>query len=146
VAGGIIPFNTTILVVQACISGMAGALWNLANVRTVMGIVPQMGRPHFLALYTVASNLTVALVPLLWGPVMDYTRRWNLAWGFWQWNSYSMFYCTLVFIMCTGLFMLRSVTEPAMMTWDVFMTELLVKTPSRAVSRLIGRLRGPGIG
>jgi len=42
--------------------------------------------------------------------------------------------------------MLRSVTEPAMMTWDVFMTELLVKTPSRAVSRLIGRLRGPGIG
>ncbi len=146
VAGGIIPFNTTILVLQACISGMGGALWNLANVRAVMGIVPEMGRPHFLALYTVASNLTVALVPLLWGPVMDYTRHWQVAWGFWQWNSYSLFYCTLTCIMGTGLFMLRSVAEPITMTWDVFMTELLVKTPSRAVSRLIGRLRGPGIG
>jgi len=43
-----------------------------------------------------------------------------------------------------ALFMLRSVVEPITMTWDVFMTELLVKTPSRALSRLIGRMRGPG--
>ena len=146
VAGGIIPFNTTVLIVQACISGMGGALWNLANVRAIMGIVPEMGRPHFLALYTVASNLTVATVPLLWGPVMDYTSHWHVSWGFWQWNSYSMFYCALALIMWAGLFSLRSVVEPITMTWDVFMTELLVKTPSRAVSRLIGRLRGPGIG
>jgi hypothetical protein len=48
--------------------------------------------------------------------------------------------------MGAGLFMLRSVAEPKAMTWDVFMTELLVKTPGRAVSRLIGRLRGSAIG
>jgi hypothetical protein len=111
-----------------------------------MGIVPHMGRPHFLALYSVASNLTVGLVPLAWGPVMDYFNHWHVTWGWWQWNSYSLFYCALAFTMCVGLFMLRSVVEPITMTWDVFMTELLVKTPSRAVSRLIGRLRGPVIG
>lgn len=146
VAGGIIPFGWSIVFIQLCVSGLAGALWNLANVRMVMGIVPQMGRPHFLALYTVASNLTVAIIPLLWGPVMDYTRRWHVSWGFWEWNSYSMFYLTLSFIMCIGLFSLRSVAEPATMTWNVFMRELLVNTPSRAVSRLITRLRGPGVG
>jgi hypothetical protein len=48
--------------------------------------------------------------------------------------------------MCVGLFMLRSVAEPKTMTWDVFMTELLVKTPGRGVSRLINRLRGSVIG
>jgi len=146
VAAGIIPFNTVVLCLQGFTSGLGSALWNLANVRTVMGIVPHMGRPHFLALYSVASNLTVGLVPLAWGPVMDYLDRWHVAWGYWQWNSYSLFYCTLAFTMGVGLFMLRSVVEPITMTWDVFMTELLVKTPSRAVSRLIGRLRGPVIG
>ena len=146
VAAGILPFNLIVIGIQLCISGLGGALWNLANVRMVMGIVPHMGRPHFLALYTVASNVTVGLVPLLWGPVMDYTSHWKITWGVWQWNSYSMFYCALALIMSAGLFMLRSVVEPIVMTWDVFTTELLVKTPSRAVSRLIGRLRGPTIG
>ena len=144
VAAGIIPFKTPAMCFQIFTSGVGVALWNLANVRTVMGIVPHMGRPHFLALYSVASNLTIGLVPLLWGPVMDYFEHWHVAWGYWEWNSYSLFYCTLACTMCAGLFMLRSVVEPVTMTWDVFMTELLVKTPSRAVSRLIGRLRGPG--
>jgi MFS family permease len=146
VAAGIIPFNTLVLGFQIFTSGFGSALWNLANVRIVMGIVPQMGRPHFLALYSVASNLTVGLVPLAWGPVMDYLDRWHVAWGYWQWNSYSLFYCVLAFTIGGGLMMLRSVVEPLTMTWDVFMTELLVKTPSRALSRLVGRLRGPGIG
>jgi MFS family permease len=146
VAAGIIPFNTPVLCIQLFTSGLGGALWNLANVRIVMGIVPAMGRPHFLALYSVASSLTVGLVPLAWGWVLDYLDHWHAAWGWWQWNSYSLFYCTLAFTMGAGLFMLRSVAEPKAMTWDVFMTELLVKTPGRAVSRLIGRLRGSAIG
>jgi MFS family permease len=145
-AAGIIPYNTAILCILIIMSGLGWALWNLANVRIVMGIVPAMGRPHFLALYSVASSLTVGLVPLFWGPLMDFLDRWHAAWGWWQWNSYSLFYCALAFTMGVGLFMLRSVAEPKTMTWDVFMTELLVKTPGRAVSRLIGRLRGPVIG
>jgi MFS family permease len=145
-ASGIIPFSKPALYILIFISGLAWALWNLANVRIVMGIVPHMGRPHFLALYSVASNLTVGLVPLLWGPVMDFLNRWHYAWGFWQWNSYSLFYCMLAFTIGIGLYMLRSVVEPITMTWDVFMTELLVKTPTRAISRLISRLRGPTIG
>jgi MFS family permease len=146
VAARVIPFNDLVLCIQLFTSGLGGALWNLANIRIVMGIVPAMGRPHFLALYSVASSLTVGLVPLAWGPIMDYLGDWHIGWGFWQWNSYSVFYCVLAFNLAVGLFMLRSVTEPKTMTWNVFMTELLVRTPSRAVSRLIGRLRGPVVG
>ena len=127
-------------------SGLGGALWNLANVRTIMSIVPAMGRPHFLALYSVASNLTVGLVPLLWGPVMDYLAHWQVSWGYWQWNCYSLLYTVLACTIVAGLRALQSVEEPKTMTWDVFMRELLVQTPSRAVSRVIGRLRGPNFG
>jgi MFS family permease len=145
VASGILPFDRVVLCIQIVTTGLASALWNLANVRTVMGIVPLMGRPHFLAFYSVASNLTIGLVPLLWGPVMDYLGKWHASWGFWQWNAYSVLYTALTLTIMAGLFALQAVAEPATMTWDVFMTELLVKTPSRAVSRLIGRWRGPGI-
>jgi Major Facilitator Superfamily len=143
VAAGVLPFHPWVIVMQIFTSGMGGALWNLANVRAVMGIIPTMGRPHFLALYSVASSLTTGLVPLLWGPVMDYLNHWHVSWGYWQWNVYSLFYCTLISTLVVALFLLRSVEERITITWDVFMTELLVKTPSRAVSRLIGRLRGP---
>ena len=150
VAAGIIPFKFPfiwpILVIQTITSGFGGALWNLANVRMVMGIVPAMGRPHFLALYSVAANMTVGVVPLLWGPVMDYLENWRVPWGYWNWNSYSLLYCMLSFTIIMGLCVLQTLEEPHKMTWDVFMRELLVKTPSRALSRVIGRLRGPGIG
>jgi hypothetical protein len=145
VAGGLVPFGWTIIIIQAITSGTGGALWNLANVRMVMGIVPVMGRPHFLALYSVVSNVTIGLVPLLWGPVMDCLENWKASWGFWNWNSYSLLYCILSFTMIVGLCVLQTLDEPKKMTWDVFIRELLVKTPGRALSRVIGRLRGPGI-
>ncbi len=150
VAAGVIPRTPTWLVVVLCLqtipAGLAGALWNLANVRTIMGIVPAMGRPHFLALYSVVSNLTVGLVPLAWGPVMDSLSHWKVNWGFWQWNCFSLLYFTLMVTILCGLRALKYVTEPKLMTWDTFMHALLVETPSRGVTRLIGRIRGLGIG
>ena len=146
VAAKILPANIPMFCLQTVTSSMAGALWNLANIRIIMGIVPEMGRPHFLALYSVAGNLTVGLVPLAWGPVMDALANWHCPWGMWDWNCFSVFYCVLIVTMVAALLLLRQVVEPLTMTWDVFMTELLVKTPSRAISRLIVRLRGPGIG
>jgi len=90
--------------------------------------------------------LTVGIVPLLLGPVMDYLEHWRVSWGCWNWNSYSLLYCTMSFTIMVGLCVLQTLEEPKKMTWEAFMRELLVKTPSRALSRVIGRLRGPGIG
>ena len=146
VAGGIIHLSKFILCLQCVTSGLAGALWNLANVRCVMGIVPAMGRPHFLALYSVVSNLTIGLVPLVWGPLVDALQDWHAVWGFWHWNCYSLLYSTLALTIIAGLGVLRTLEEPQTMTWDVFMRELLVNTPSRAITRILGRLRVLGTG
>ena len=74
VAAGILPPNLPMFCIQTLTSAMGGALWNLANVRIIMGIVPKMGRPHFLALYTVAGNLTLGLVPLAWARSWIHSR------------------------------------------------------------------------
>jgi hypothetical protein len=94
----------------------------------------------------VASSLTFALVPLLWGPVLDALEGWHVAWGPWSWNCYSLFYTVLTLTIVAGLVLLRAVAEPKSLPWDVFMRELLVETPSRAISRLIGRWRSPNSG
>jgi hypothetical protein len=147
VAAGVLPFGLPMIAIQSFTAGFGVALWNLANVRCVMGIVPAMGRPHFLALYSVASNLTIGVVPLIWGPVMDLLENWQTHWGFWEWNSYSLLYISMALTVATALVVLQWLPEPQKMTWDVFLSELLVKTPSRAVARILGRkLRGPGIG
>ncbi len=146
IAAKLLPPSYLMFTYQTITAGLAGALWNLANVRIVMGIVPAMGRPHFLALYSAAGSLTVGLIPLAWGWFIDGLGHWHCQWGPWEWNSFSIFYCVLAATMVAALVLLRSVVEPATMTWDVFMTELLVKTPSRAISRLIVRLRGPSTG
>lgn len=144
-AAQIIPVTTELIIFQCFVSGLAAALWNLANLRTVIGIVPVMGRAHFLALYSVGANLTVALIPLLWGPVLDGLGHWQMAWGWWHWNNFSIFYVVLVLTMIAGLALLRDVQEPEAMDWDDFTRELLVNTPSRAISRVFSRFKGPGL-
>jgi MFS family permease len=146
VAAHVLPASGLIFAIQIVTSGFGSALWNLANVRIVMGIVPHMGRAHFLALYSVAGNLALGLSPLAWGPVMDALAHWHRAWGMWDWNCFSVFYVALAMTIIAGLVLLRWVVEPITMTWDEFLTELFVKTPSRSISRLIVRLRGPGVG
>jgi MFS family permease len=146
VAAGVIPATVEIVIFQSIISGLAGALWNLANLRAVIGIVPVMGRAHFLALYSVFANVTVALIPLLWGPVFDVLGHWRVDWGWWHWNSFAIFYLVLALNMAGALVLLGGVHESGEpMDWDDFTHELLVKTPARAVSRLLVRLRGPGL-
>ena len=140
-AAGVLPYGYSIFFVQASTAGIGVALWNISNVRAVMSIVPAMGRAHFLALYSVFSSLTLGIVPLIWGPILDSLDRWHVSWWFWQWNSYSIFYSALVVNMLVGLAYLRALTEPMKMTWDVFVRELLIETPSRAISRLIPRSR-----
>jgi MFS family permease len=146
VAAKVIPATMETIVFQCVISGLAGALFNLANLRAVIGIVPVMGRAHFLALYSVGANLIVALVPLLWGPVFDGLGHWQVAWGAWHWNDFTIFYLTLVVTMLIGLVLLRGVPESGQpMDWDDFTRELLVNTPARAVGRVFSRMRGPGL-
>ena len=146
VAAGLLPFNRMMLGWQIFTAGFGAALWNLANVRYVMGVVPAMGRPHFLALYSVASNVTLGIVPLLWGLVIDGLAHWRVAWGMWVWNCYSLLYGVMAATLVVALVLVQRLVEPETMTWEVFMRELLVKTPSRAVSRVISRLRLPGGG
>ncbi len=115
------------------------SLFNLANTRLVMASVPPMGRSHFFALYTVVTSLVSGIFPIFWGILLDALAGWGTAWSRWQWNQYSLLYATLVVIMIVALVLRNRLSEARAMTTDAFLRELLVKTPSRAISRLLPR-------
>jgi hypothetical protein len=117
-------------------SGLAAALYNLANLRLLMGSVPKMGRSHFFAMLLVINGLLLGTLPVLWGAGLDWLVGWHINWGSWEWNRFTVMYVMLAGIMVTGQFFRRRIPEPQAMSTEAFLQELLVNTTSRALSRL----------
>lgn len=128
----------SILLIQ-CTAGLALAAINLANQRLAMGIVPAMGRSHFLALFSVVNGLTLGVLPILWGIALDALAGWHHGWNRWEWNQFSLLYIALVLMALAAQLWHTRLTEPRAMTTEEFFRELFVKTPAKAITRLISR-------
>jgi len=139
VAARVMPFNLLAIVLIQSTSAVGTSLFNLANTRLVMAAVPSMGRSHFFALFTVVTSLVSGIFPIFWGIMLDALGGWSASWSRWEWNQYSVLYAALVVIMLVALVLRNRLSESRAMTTDAFLRELLVKTPSRAISRLISR-------
>jgi MFS family permease len=143
VAARVLPFTfPTIFVIQFT-AAISISLFNLANTRLVMATVPPMGRSHFFALYTVVTSLVSGVFPVLWGILLDTLAGWEASWSQWQWNQYSVSYAAIAIITIVALVFRNRLSEPRAMTSDAFLRELLVETPSRAISRLLARRPPP---
>lgn len=139
VAARVLPFDLVAILLIQVTSGIGISLFNLANTRLVMATVPPMGRSHFFALYTVVTSLASGVLPIFWGILLDALAGWGGSWSRWQWNQYSLLYSALIVIMILALVLRNRLSEARAMTTDVFLRELLVETPSRALSRLLAR-------
>lgn len=90
------------------LTGLAGASFNVANVRLTMATMPRMGRNHFFALYTVISSLTLGLPPILWGIILDWMKDFHAAWLGLNWDEFAIYFllltvsCIITFI-CASL-------------------------------------------
>jgi MFS family permease len=138
-AAGILPFNIwSILWIQST-AGVGVSVFNMANTRLAMATVPETGRSHFFALFSVVNSLTLGFVPIAWGVLLDSLQGWRVSWAGWEWNQYTILYAALVATIMTAQFLLHRLSEPRAMTTEEFFRELLVKTPARALSRLLAR-------
>jgi len=139
VAAGWFPFDRTSAVFICVSAGIGFGIFNLANMRLVMATVPEMGRSHFLALFSVINNLTLAVLPVAWGWLIDRLAGWRVGWGGWEWNRFSLLYVSLIMFVALAQVLLRRLVEARALNTDEFLYELLVKTPARGLSRLLTR-------
>ena len=139
VAARLLTFNIWAIILVQSTAAIGLSLFNLANTRLLMASVPPTGRSHFFALYTVVVSLVSGVMPIFWGIALDALAGWGGSWPHWQWNQYSLLYAAVVGIMIAALVLRNRLSEARAMTTDEFLRELLVSTPSRAISRFLTR-------
>ncbi len=143
VAAGVLPFTLGTLVLQQTTWGIAFALFSVANMRLLMGIVPELGRSHFFALFSVGTSLTAGLAPVGWGLAADTLKNLHLTLGPFELNGYSSLYLLVVCCIGGAAVCLRRVEEAKALTGKAFFKELVERTPARAVPRLFHRRMWP---
>lgn len=99
IASGLVTPTIAPIGVIFIVAGMAGPAFNLANVRLIMGVAPEMGRSHFFAFYTVITNLCLGFSPIVWGICLDAMKGIKVTTGphgCFEWNRYSIYYVALI--------------------------------------------------
>lgn len=98
-ASGVIAPSVIALVVIFVLAGIAGSAINLANLRLIMTVMPEMGRSHFFAFYSVITSLSVGLSPIIWGICLDAMDGLKVLVGpngCFEWNRYSVYFVALL--------------------------------------------------
>jgi MFS family permease len=94
-AGKAIPCTLWIVALLNFFSGIASAIFNLANLRITMATMPEMGRNHFFALFTVVTSLGLGAAPVVWGVTLDALGTYEFVAGFFTWKRHSIYFAAL---------------------------------------------------
>lgn len=136
VATGVFPPTLWLLAILAFVDGSAYAVYNLSNVRTIMRTMPEMGRAHFFAMFTVITGLALATVPVGWGLVLDALRPLDLVTGIFVWERYGVF-----FLVTAVICLLTAASARFLLQEGKSTTGSVSGTPEISMRRLFRRMR-----
>lgn len=96
IAGGTIPCTIPIVVALNFLTGLSAANFNVANMRITMATMPEMGRNHFFALFTVITSLGLGAAPVMWGVTLDAIGSYEVATGWFTWRRHGFYFGVLL--------------------------------------------------
>jgi MFS family permease len=105
VAAGVLPATMWSIAALNFFAGIAGANFHLANVRIAMLTMPEMGRNHFFALFTVVTSLGMGAAPVMWGMALDTIGTFEAVTGALIWRKHSIYFL-VIFVCCIGAWLL----------------------------------------
>jgi MFS family permease len=111
VAAGLIPCTWHVISFLNFICGVAGAAFNVANARIIFATMPQMGRNHFFALFTVISSLGLGAAPVVWGISLDFIGTYEVITGALHWKRHSIYFAALFLLNLVTLLQVRRLRE-----------------------------------
>lgn len=111
VAAGILPCTIWVIGLLNFLAGVAGANFNLANVRIIMSTMPEMGRNHFFALFTVITSLGLGAAPVLWGVSLDFIGTYEAVTGAFHWRRHSIYFLALFLLNLVALALIHRLHE-----------------------------------
>lgn len=104
-AAQVIPAKEWLVGILTFLSGVASANFGVANTRISMATMPEMGRNHFFALFTVISSLGLGISPVAWGLLLDAIGSYEIV-GDWFTAGRHSIYFAIIFLFNLGTFAL----------------------------------------
>jgi len=111
IAAGIIPCKRRVICLLNLVSGAAGAAFNVANARIIFATMPQTGRNHFFALFTVISSLGLGAAPVVWGISLDFIGTYEVVAGAFHWKRHSIYFAALFLLNLVTILQSRRLHE-----------------------------------
>jgi len=111
VAGGVLPCTLWLIALLNFFSGIASAIFNLANLRITMATMPEMGRNHFFALFTVVTSLGLGAAPVVWGVTLDALGTYEVLTGFFSWKRHSIYFAALFLLNLLAFALIQRLIE-----------------------------------
>jgi MFS family permease len=96
IAANVLPCSLALVAALNFLAGVASANFNLANVRITMATMPEMGRNHFFALFTVIASLGLGGAPVGWGMILDAMGSYEAVTGVFHWKRHSIYFLALL--------------------------------------------------
>ncbi len=130
-AGKLMPPYLSLVITLQFLMGLSASLVNLSNTRLAMAIVPQMGRSHFFALFSVVSSLTLGLSPVFWGISIDVAHSIQWVWQGFEWNRFSLFFTAVALMFFVTLALCQRLEEPQAASMEELLRDILQQSPLR---------------
>lgn len=113
IAAGVIPCFIWLVALLNAVTGAAAGIFNLANVRITMATMPEMGRNHFFALFTVITSLGLGATPVIWGLTLDAIGTYEVVTGVFHWKRHSIYFFALLILNVIAFAYIRRLHESA---------------------------------
>jgi MFS family permease len=126
-----LAFSIPIVLFLMFLSGLSASVISMSTTRLAMAVVPEMGRSHFFALYSVAGCLALGISPVFWGVLIDALQNAELLWHGLDLNRYSWFFAAVFLTFLLSLSQCRQLHEPAAGSMEDLLKDILSQTPLR---------------
>ncbi len=113
------------------LTGLSASVIGMATTRLAMGVVPEMGRSHFFALYSVAGSLALGIAPVAWGVMIDVMQNAEIVWHGLDLNRYAWFFLAVFIAFLISLTQCHRLQEPTAASMEDLLKDILGQTPLR---------------
>jgi hypothetical protein len=76
-----------------------------------MATVPEMGRDHFFALFTVITSIGLGGAPVAWGMILDALGSYEAVTGLFHWKRHSIYFLALLALNAIAFAYIRRLHE-----------------------------------
>lgn len=113
------------------VSGFAFCTFYMCLNKLAMATVPELGKSHFFALFSVVGSLAVGIFPILWGVLIDALESTRIMrWGL-EWNQYSIYFSGLLGVLLVLGILVARLREEKAANLNELMRDLIRNNPLR---------------